>query len=113
MTMMHFIPFNINRAEWAGGAEVLAGTAADALVLIDGGHLMAFVVNHLDGSRGAMTGAVAARNAIGQNNAVVLHPNGMADMDSGLLLTGNGLDGTSGTNLAASRTFRTAIAALE
>ena len=115
--MMCYIPFHVNGTERAGRAEVFAGTASDAFVFIDGGHLhgavRSFVVNHLDGSGGAVSGAVAARYAVGQDHAVFLHPNGMAEMDACFFLSRNGLDGTCRANMAAHRAFGTAIAALE
>ena len=65
--MMHFVSFHVNRAERSGGAEVLAGAAADAFVLVNGRHLLravrAFVVHHRDGASGAVAGAVAATDA--------------------------------------------------
>ena len=114
---MYLIPLHINRAERSGRAEVLAGAAADAFVFVHGRHLhrsvRTFVVYHLDGSRRAVTGAVAAADAVGKHYAVLLDPYGMTDMDAGLFLTCDGLDGTSGTDLAATRTFRVTIAALK
>ena len=114
---MHFIPFYINRAERTGRAEVLAGTTADALVLVHGRHLYcavrAFVVYHLDGSRRAVTCAVAAADAIGQHHTIVLDPYGMTHMDVCLLLTGNGLNGTSRADLAAAGAFGATIAVLK
>ena len=115
--MMHFIPFHIDRTERSGRAEVLAGAAADAFVFVHGRHLhrsvRTFVVYHLDGTGRAVASAVAARYSVGQDHAVFLHPNGMTDMDAGFFLTCDGLDGTSGTDLAAACTFRATIAALK
>ena len=114
---MHFVPFHINRAKRSGRAEVLTGTAADAFVFVHGGHLYravwTFVVHHLDGTRGAVTGAVAAADAVGQHHAVLLDPHGMADMDGRFFLTGNGLDGTSRTDLAAPCAFGATVATLK
>ena len=115
--MVHFISFHVNCAERSGRAEVLAGAAADAFVFVDGRHLYlavrAFVIHHLDSSSGAVACAVAAADTVGQHHAIVLDPYGMSNMDVGLFLAGNGLDGTGRTNLAASCTFGTAVAALE
>ena len=114
---MHLIPLNVNRAERSGGAEVFAGTAADAFVFVHGRHLhlavRAFIIDHLNGSRGTVTRTVATRYAIGQYHTVFLDPHGMADMDVGLCLAGNGLNGTSRTDLAASCAFGTAVTALK
>ena len=115
--MMHLIPFHINRAERSGRAEVLAGTAADAFVLVYGRHLhlavRSFIFYHLDGTCGAVACAVAATHTIGQYDAIIFNPNGMTHMDTSFFLTGNGLDGTSGADLAAAGAFGTAIAALK
>ena len=115
--MMHLIPLHINRAKRSGRAEVLAGTAADAFVLVHGRHLhlavRAFVVDHLNGSRRAVAGTVATRYAIGQYYTVFLYPHGMADMDVGFCLAGNGLDGTSRADFAATCAFGTAVTALK
>ena len=115
--MMHLIPFYVYRAERSGRAEVLAGTAAYAFVLVHGRHLhcavRAIVVNHLDSSCRAVTCAVAAADAVGQHHAIVLDPYGMPHMDICLLLTGNGLYGTGRADLAAAGAFGTAIAALK
>ena len=114
---MHLITFNINRAEWSGRAEVLASTAADAAVLIHGGHFHravgTFVVHHLDGSSRAVAFAVAARNAVSQHDAILFNPHGVASMDGCLFLSCDGLDGTRGTDFTAPRTFGAAVAALE
>ena len=115
--MVHPVPFNIDSAKGARRAEVLAGTAADAFVFIDGGYLdglaVVFVVHHLDGAGGAVAGAVAAADAVGEYHAVVFHPYGMTNMDGGLLFLGDRFDGTCGTCLATADAFGTAIAHLE
>ena len=115
--MVHFIPFHVNCAEWSGRAEVLAGTAADAFVLVNGRHLYlaiwAFIVYHLDGTSGAMTCTVAATDAVGQHHAVLLDPHGMTHMDAGFFLTGYGLDGTGRADLAAACAFGATVTALK
>ena len=115
--MVHFISFHINGAKRSGRAKVFAGTAADALVFVHGWHLhrtvRTFVVNHLDGSRRAMSCAVAATDTVSQDDAIFLNPHGMTDMDGGLFLACDGFDGTSRTHLAASCAFGTAVAALK
>ena len=115
--MVHFISFHINRAERSGRAEVLAGAAADAFVFVHGRDLhrsvRTFVVYHLDGSRRAVTGAVAAADAVGEHHAVLLDPYGMTDMDAGLLFPCDGLDGTGRADLAATRAFGATVAALK
>ena len=115
--MMHLIPLHINCAERSGRAEVLAGTAADAFVLVYGRHLYfpvrSFIFYHLDGTCGAVACAVAAADTIGQYDAIIFDPNGMTHMDASLLFPCDRFDGTSGADLAASRAFGTAIAAFK
>ena len=115
--MMHLIPFHINRAKRSGRAEVLAGTAADAFGRLDGGDhyglTVMLVFHHLDSTGGAVAFAVAAADAVGEYHTVILDPNGMSDMDVGLFLACDGLDGTSRADLAATRAFGTAVAALK
>ena len=89
--MVHFVSFHVNCAERSGRAEVLAGTAADAFVLVHGRHMYlaiwAFIVHHLDGTSGAVACAVAATDTVGQYDTVVFDPYGMTYMDVGLFLT--------------------------
>ena len=115
--MVHFISFHINRAEWSGRAEVLAGAAADAFVFVHGRHLYrsvwTFVVYHLDGSCRAMAGAVATTDAVGEHYAIVFNPYGMTHMYAGLLFPCDGFDGTGRADLAATRAFGATVAALK
>ena len=115
--VVHFIPFHINCAKRSGRAEVFAGAAADAFVLVHGRHLhlavRAFVIHHLYGSCWAVACAVATADAIGAHYAIFLDPYGMTHVDVSLFLTRNGLDGTGRADLAATRTFWATIAALK
>ena len=115
--MVHFIPFHVNCAERVGRAEVLAGAAAYAFVLVHSRHLYlaiwAFVIHHLDSSSGAMAGAVAAADTVSQHHAVLFDPNGMSDMDVGLFLTGNGFDGTGRADLATACAFGATVTAFK
>ena len=115
--MVHFISFHINRAERSGRAEVLAGAAANAFDLVHGRHLhravRAFVVHHRDGSRRAVAGAIATTDTIAKHNAILLDPHGMTNMDGGLFLTGDGLDGTGRADLAAPCAFGATVVALK
>ena len=110
---MHVVSLNINCAERSGRAEVLAGTAADALALVYGRHLMAIIVNHQDGFCRAVSGTVAARYAIGEHNTVFLDPHRMTSMDGSLFFSRNGLDGSRRADLTALCTFRAAIASFK
>ena len=113
---MHHVPFYVNGAEWSGGAEILAGAAADAPALVDGGDhyrlAVVLVFHHLDSTSGAVAGAVAAADTIGEHYAVGFYPYGMTHVNGGLLFFGDGLDGTRGTDLAATGTLGTAVADL-
>ena len=114
---MRLVPFDVDGAEGAGGAEVLTGTATDAQRLVDSGDVSTeFVVGiegyHLDGSRGAVAGTVAAFHLIIDGDAVFLHEDSMTDLDAGLLLLLDGTDGARRTYLGTARTFRTTVAAL-
>ena len=115
--MMHFISFHINCAERSGRAEVLAGAAADAFVLVYGRHLhlavRSFIFYHLDGTCGAVACAVAATHTIGQYDAIIFNPNGMTHMDAGLLFPCDRFDGTSGADLAAAGALGATVAALK
>ena len=115
--MMHFISFHVNCAKRSGRAEVLAGAAADAFVLVHGRHLhlavRSFIFYHLDGTCGAVACAVAAADTVGQYDAIIFNPNGMTHMDASLLFPCDRFDGTSGADLAASRAFGTTIATLK
>ena len=115
--MMHLIPLHVNRAKRSGRAEVFAGTAADAFVLVHGRHfdgaVRAFVVDHHDGSCWAMAFTVAATDAIGQYDTVVFNPHGVTDMLHSLLFPCDGLDGTGRADLATTGAFRAAIAAFK
>ena len=77
------MPFHIDGAEWSHGAQILAGTAADATFGVDCHGLMhaAFTCGHyLDGPDRAVAGAVAAIATI-VGEAVFFNPYGMANLD--------------------------------
>lgn len=116
-SLMHFVTFHINRAKWPSRAEVLACTAANTAGFIDGGYLhgavRTFVIDHLDGSRWAMSFAIAAADTVSQNHAVLFNPNSVANMDVRFFFSRDGLDGSSGADLTASCTFGTTVAALK
>ncbi len=71
------------------------------------------VVHHDDGARRAMACAVAAADAVGGDNAVVLYPNGMSHLDSRLLFFLNGCDGASRAHIGTSGTTGEAVAFVE
>lgn len=114
---MHYIAFHIDGTERTCWAEMLTGTAPDALDLVDGRHhdglAVMLVFNHLDGTSRAVSSTIAAADTIGEDDTVVFYPNGMTHMDVGLFFLGDGLDGSRGAYLAATGAFWTAIAAFE
>ena len=76
--------FDINGAERTRRTQVLACAAPDAPLGIDGrnpdgAHVVAVGGHHQDSSRGTMAGAVAALHTVGQRNAILSDPYGMAD----------------------------------
>lgn len=81
---MYRVSFHINRAERACRTKVLAGSAADAPFGIHNGdsdrvHIFTVGRDHQYRTRRAMTGTVAALHSIGQRNAILPDPYGMAD----------------------------------
>ena len=105
--------FDIDGTEGTGGTEVLASTAPNAHFFVDGRHPFLFILlqrHHLDGSRGAVTGTVAALHTIGKYNAVFPHPYRMAYLLGTLLLDGDGLNGACGTYLRATVALGATIA---
>ena len=108
---MHFMSFHVDGREGPGGAEVLAGTAADAVEIVDSRyHDAAFMTHHGNGAYRADRGAVAASVAVGQRDAVLLDPDGMTDLDGRFFGPADGADGSGGTDFLTSGAFRTAIA---
>lgn len=114
---MHYIAFNIDGAERTCWAEMLTGTTADTLDLVDGRHhdglAVMLVFNHLDGTGGTVSSTVATTDTIGEDDTVVFNPNRVTYVDVGLFFLGDGFDGTSGTYFAATGAFWTTIAAFE
>ena len=115
--MVHFIALYIDGAEGSCGAEVFAFAATDTFLGVNDRYFHRLAVNllldHLDCPRRAVSCTGTAVITVGNGNTVLLNPHGVADMDSGLLLFGNGFDGTRRAHLRATCTLRTAVAALE
>ena len=87
---MHFVAFDINGREGAGGTEVLAGSAAYAFGFVDSGNISAQLVvgiqgHHLYGSRGAVARAVVAVDMVVDRYAVLLNPHGMTYLYAGFI----------------------------
>lgn len=83
---MPFVSLDIYGAERARGTQVLASSAPDALFGVDSRNLNRFFVvrirrDHRYRANRAVAFAVSASHAVGQRYAVLLDPNGMADLD--------------------------------
>ena len=114
---MHFIALYIDGAKRTSRAEVFALAATDTFLGVNDRHFDRFAVDlllhHLNRPSRAVTRTRAAMVAVGDRDAVLLNPDGVTDMDSSLLLFGNGFDSARRTHLTATRTLRAAVAALE
>ena len=102
-----------DRTDRACRAEVLAGAAADAALLVHHRTAIAgFLVFHqADGAGGAVAGAVAALHAFLHHAESGIHA-GRAHMVLRLLLLGDSLDGPGRAEFRAAGAFRAAVAAL-
>ena len=114
---MHFVTFDIDGREGSRRTDILTGTTTDTGSLIDSGHhrrLLIILVerHHLDSSCRTVTGTVATRHIVGDGHTVLLDPHGMTDLDRRLLNFVNQFNGSSWTNLRATRTLRTAMTTL-
>ena len=114
---MYFMTFYIDGRERTGGTNIFAGTTTDTDVHVNRGNprrlLILFVKsNHRDGTSRTMTGTVAAIHAIADGNTVLLDPNGMANLDAGLLNVVKGFDGSCRTDIGTTCTLWTAEALL-
>ena len=105
--------FHVDGREGTGRAKVLTSSAADALRFVHGGYVGSGLIlgvewYHLYGPCGAVACTVAALNLVGDDNAVLLYPDGVSNLYAGFLFGCNGTDGSCGTNLGTTGTFRTA-----
>ena len=117
--VVNLITVDSDSADRASRAEVLAGSAADALALVYGRdaygtRIVRVFAYHLDGSGGAVTGAVAALF-----DSAVVHDAepgsdvGCADFPLGLFLRSDLENCASGADLRAFHAFGTAVTSLE
>jgi hypothetical protein len=132
---MHLVSFYIDSAERTCRTKVLASSAAYADLGVDYRnaenltliywltlcinpfafliHLVRFVNrHHLDSPTWAFACTVTAGLTVSYRYAVLLHPNGMTYLNSGLFLNGDRTNGTCWAYLRASCAFWTAIALL-
>ena len=129
------MPFDIDGAEGTRGTKILAGTTAYTLLLVDhrdeqypfARNLLIVGIqptpavlmnaslqgNHLDSLSRTMAGTVTTGYSIGHRHAVVFNPYGMTYLSGCTLLLGDGLDGSCGAYIAASRTFGSTVATFE
>ena len=97
---MSLATFDIDGSHRSGRTIIFAGTATEALTLVN----RRFALHHQDGRRGAMTGA-------GTTTDAVLHQHhSMANTDGGFLFFIYMLDGSRGAHFTAASTGRAAIA---
>lgn len=111
---MYFVALHVDSTERACGTQVLAGTATDTPLGVDGRHSVGTTINmhHCDSPRRAMAGAVAALHIIGKRHTILAYPYGVPHLRGGLVFTGDGTDSPCGAYLAATGTFRAAVTSL-
>lgn len=114
---MHFVALYVDGTERLCRTEVLACSATDASAHIYGRELESVLIafvdrHHDDGSRRTVAGTVAAFHSIRKDDAVLLRPDGMANLNSRFVFLFDRLDGTGRTNLAASVALWSAISTL-
>lgn len=114
---MYFVAFYMDGAERLCRTEVLACSATDASAHIYGRELESVLVvlvdwHHENGSRRTVAGTVAAFHFIRKDDAVLLRPDGMTNLDCRFVFLLDRLDGTGRTNLAASVALWSAVSTL-
>lgn len=113
--MVNDMSFHVNGAERAGRAKILTSATAYAALRIDyrdfrGIRIIRVGGDHLYGTHRTMTGTIAALDPIGQWDAVLLNPYGMAYLYGRLVSHCNGAYGPGRTDFTAFCTFRTTVA---
>lgn len=116
--MMNTVPIDGDGAYRAGRAEILARSAADALLLVDRRDPWALLVirilpDHPDRSDRAVVGTVSAADPVTVHDTEVIVHAGSADLPFGFLLRSDLKDGSSRADLGAFHAFRTAVAFLK
>ena len=95
--LVHLVSFHVDSGERTCWAEILAGTAAYAALCVNGWNLrkilVAVRVNHLYGTCRTVARTVAARYLLLRRYAVLLYPDGMANLRRRLIGEGDELDG--------------------
>ena len=116
--MVNTVPVDGYGADRAGRAEVLARSAADALLLVDRRDSWALIVPgilpyHADRSDRAVAGAVAAPDSVTVDNAEVVVHARSTHFPVRLFLRGNLQNSSRRAYLGTFHALRTAVALLE
>ena len=111
---MPFMSFDVDGTERTCRTQILASSTTDTMLGIhhgDSGRIIHIRIgrNHLYGSCRTMPGAVAAIHTIGQRDAVLLYPYGVADLDGRFVCCRDFQDGPRRADLRTLRAFRAAI----
>ena len=115
---MYLVTLHMDGRQRAHWAQMLAGTTANAGILVDSRHRGRQVVvgvgwNHLDGTCRTVACTVAAfALALGRDAEVHGH-HGMSNLYARLLNLVEGLDGASRTYIRAAGALRAAVASFE
>ena len=115
---MYLVTLHMDGGQWANGAQMLAGTTANAGILVDSGHRGRQVVvgvgwNHLNSACRTVTGAVATFTLSLGRDAEVHGHHGVTNLYARLLNLVEGLDGASRANIRAACALRAAVASFE
>ena len=110
------MPFHVDSAERARRAEVFACAAADAPFGVDGGYLPGVRIvrvrcHHLYCADRAVAGTVAALHIVGDADAILLYPYGVAYLDSRFVRFGDRVDSTCRAHFRALGALGAAIPA--
>ena len=113
---MTLVALYIYSRERTRRTKILTRATSDAALGVDHGDFKrVFITRHGrdHGYRtdGTMPRAIAARNTVGQRNAIVFDPHRMADLYRRFFGNGYRQDSTRRTDIRATRTLRTAISA--
>lgn len=122
--MLLFDTLDVDGCEWTRRAQMFACATTDTTVVVDSWNLHRSLViridrNHRDGSRRTTAGTVAATDAVGHLDTIVLNKDGTAYLQARLtghfLLVGlaQGQDGASRTDVATGMALGTAMTILE
>jgi hypothetical protein len=114
---MLFVTFDVDGREGTRRTQILAGSTANAAGFVDGrdiGRLLVIRIarNHLNGSHRTVACTVATLHTIVDGHTVLLDKHGVTYLCGSLVLSLDGQNGTSGTNLRTTVALRATIATL-